>query len=150
MNTNNQQVKSSLLISFGVVLLLLPTITVASQSSSSVISNITTTGNGSTVEISNTTIINGERTTYTYATTTDSNISHQVEITDGIVTKESTSVIANENDFSSEVAETVVTSRVPAATNTGTYTPPFRETSANIRWLENIIKYLHFYVEQLL
>jgi hypothetical protein len=151
MNTNNQQTKRGLLLGFGVALLLLPAIAVANQSSANSISSITTSGSGSTVEISNTTSINGKRTTYTFATTTKGNVSHQVEITDGVVTKEETSVVAPGIDRDDEVPAAVVASRVSTAVNnaTATYTPLYLETPANIRWLESIINYLHFYVEQL-
>jgi|AntRauTorcE11897_2_1112592.scaffolds.fasta_scaffold18541_2 hypothetical protein len=149
MNTIKKQTKGNLLLRVGVALLLFPATTLASQSSSNIISTVTATGNGATVEISNTTTINGERTTYTYATTTNSNIAHQVEITDGVVIKEATSVVAEESDASDVVTETVVTNQLLTATNIATHTSPHLETQVSIRWLEHIINYLHFYVEQL-
>jgi hypothetical protein len=117
----------------------------------------TSNSGSASVEVSNTTIINGERSSYRYATSTTGSIEHQVIIehsppaapvviseTIATTTAATTSPHSlftwsgSENDLDS--------TKLPAVSTTSTLavlTP-----TQTVSWLENVLNYVYFYVEQ--
>lgn len=105
---------------------------------------VESTGNGmATVEISNTTVIDGKKSSYYFSTSSVNTIDHRVSIQDGKVTFESTA--PNEADsFQEQKAVAPLLLAVQAASRTTDSTP----TDASRPWLLEMLNYLYFYVEQ--
>lgn len=97
------------------------------------------------IEVSNTTIINGERSSYYYATSTNNLIKHDVTIVNNPPNE---SKITNKT-FSSTTTQTENVfdlQKLPvASTSSNTTQTPYKIWSQ----IENVLNYLYLYVEQL-
>lgn len=141
-------------LAFLVACLLLPPFLLKAETSSvynEIITN-TTSGNAintnkttNVVEVTNTTIINGERSEYHYATSSTNPIEHDVTIINNSPTESKTTTETftintphTENVFDLQ--------KLPeASTNSTTTNTSYKMWSE----IENVLKYLYFYVEQL-
>jgi len=99
--------------------------------------HVSSSGGTGTVEVTHTAIINGESSTYHFASTSADSIQHQVRIEPGVSidTKDSTPVMFNPP--------------LPPASSTP-YGLDGELSEQNLMWLRKLINYLYAYVQHLI
>lgn len=128
-------------------MIVLASVDISSESNSHVYSDIqvTSSGNGE-VEVSHTSIINGEKSSYHYATSSPHTIDYRVEIQDGEVL----SVLQNNQPLDVSVHESVIENElsvIRSTSNVETIVADPEIIEKEISWLWFLINYLYTYVE---